>query len=170
MNRIAIIGNIGGGKTTSARRLPEALSLPLYELDQVLYSPWLRDTPRDEIMRRFRLILDTDQWIVEGVSETATLEMIMEAADTVVMIDLPLLSHYWRTACRRIKAIVTRKPSELPVLRGWRPALGQLVTIWRRHRQQVPQLRGALKSVGGGAAVYHLRSGKQLNSFTKRFG
>ena len=61
--RIAIIGNAGGGKTTLARTLATSLDLPLVHVDAVQYRPWfqrlLAEKRRDG---RVVVIRDPREW------------------------------------------------------------------------------------------------------------
>ncbi len=169
INRVAIVGNIGAGKTTLARHLAVTLNLPLHELDKVFFQPGYKDMPADETIGQFRQILETDRWIVEGVEKAPVLEMAIMAADLVVMIDLPLPVHYWRAGRRRVLALWHGHPDEFPVKRGWREVLGQFRTLWRAHWRLVPRLRETLTRTGDTTAVHHLRSGRALDSFTHQF-
>ena len=88
MERIAIVGCGGSGKTYLARELAERLDLPLTHLDAVYYD---RDwNPRDDA--GFRLLqaelVARPRWIIEG-NYAATLPVRIAAADTVILLDLP---------------------------------------------------------------------------------
>nr|WP_079417585.1 hypothetical protein [Paenibacillus ferrarius] len=68
-NKIHIIGSVGSGKTTLARNLSRKISVPYYELDNVVWkrhkSEDIRrsDAERDECLDR---IIRSDRWIIEG--------------------------------------------------------------------------------------------------------
>jgi adenylate kinase family enzyme len=88
MERIAIVGCGGSGKTHLARELAERLDLPLTHLDAVYYDrEW---NPRDDA--EFRALqaelVARPRWIIEG-NYAATLPVRIAAADTIILLDLP---------------------------------------------------------------------------------
>ena len=45
MNRVAVFGNAGGGKSALAERLAELTGLPLYVVDMMQFRPGRRKSP-----------------------------------------------------------------------------------------------------------------------------
>ena len=92
--RIAILGGAGAGKSTLARRLGQALGLPVIHLDRIVYGPgWERIEP--ELVRQRLAAMLGDAWIVEGTyAETA--ELTLPRADLVLWLDQPA----WLRLCR----------------------------------------------------------------------
>jgi len=89
MRRVAIVGNGAGGKTTLAHALSERLDVPHYEVDAVQYrSDWTR-VPTSELARTLDGWLVGDGWVIDGFGPLACVERRLEAADTVVWIDVP---------------------------------------------------------------------------------
>jgi len=89
MERIIIIGCPGSGKSTFSRALHEATGIPLYHLDMMY---WNADrTIVDKAVFRERLLdaLQKDRWIIDG-NYSSTMEMRLQACDTVVFLDYPL--------------------------------------------------------------------------------
>jgi adenylate kinase family enzyme len=58
--RIAIIGNAGGGKSTLARRLAASHDLPLTEVDKLLWQPGWKITPEEEYDALHQPLIDSD--------------------------------------------------------------------------------------------------------------
>ena len=88
MKKIIIIGCPGSGKSTFARKLRDVTNLPLYHLDN-LY--WNTDkTKVDTQIFRGKLfgIMNEEAWIMDG-NFTSTLEMRIQACDTVIFMDYP---------------------------------------------------------------------------------
>jgi len=48
MNKIAVIGSGGSGKSTFSRKLGNILNLPVYHLDTVYWNPGWIETPKDK--------------------------------------------------------------------------------------------------------------------------
>jgi hypothetical protein len=93
--RIAILGGGGAGKSTLARRLGQALGLPVIHLDRVVYGPnWSRNPPG--LVRERLADLLGDAWIVDGTyAETASLTL--PRADLVLWLDQPTWRRLYRS-------------------------------------------------------------------------
>lgn len=86
MNRIAVIGCPGSGKSTFSRALHERTGLPLYHLDNVWWKPDRTHVTRGEFDAALSAILENDEWIVDG-SYSRTFEPRVAACDTVILLD-----------------------------------------------------------------------------------
>ncbi len=96
MQRVLLIGCAGAGKSTLARRLGDALDLPVFHLDTVYWQPgWVAPEPRDW-QARVCALLQGESWILDG-NYGGTLDLRLKAADTVIFLDLPR-----RTCLRRV--------------------------------------------------------------------
>lgn len=88
--KIHIIGSVGSGKTTLARKLSLNLNIPFYELDNVC---WERhpsgDIRRSEAARDEYLaeIIQSKSWIVEGVHNEDWMEKSFENAELIIFLD-----------------------------------------------------------------------------------
>ena len=89
MKRILIIGNAGSGKTTFAKRLAEKLELPLIHLDRLYWCGDWEHLSRDEFDTVLQAELEKPQWIIDG-NYASTMELRMEACDTVIFLDYPV--------------------------------------------------------------------------------
>jgi adenylate kinase family enzyme len=86
MEKIAIIGPAGAGKTTLARELESKLHLNVVHLDRLFWKRNWIGKPRDtrvEIMDH--LVLER-QWIIEGTYINSS-ESRLSAADTIIFLD-----------------------------------------------------------------------------------
>lgn len=89
MQKVMIIGCPGGGKSTFARELHRLSGLPLYHLDMMYWNADRTKVPREVFQERLEEALEQENWIIDG-SYNRTLEMRMEACDTIFFLDYPL--------------------------------------------------------------------------------
>ena len=88
MDRVAVVGPIGVGKSVLAQRLGTLLQVRVYDFDD-LY--WRRDRerlPEDEWAALLDKILGEQRWILDGFPLSVS-EEPLERADTVLFLDLP---------------------------------------------------------------------------------
>ncbi|MGH8935893.1 MAG: adenylate kinase [Acidimicrobiia bacterium] len=102
MQRIAVIGTTGSGKTTLAARIAERLGTPHVELDALHWDPaW---TPSPAFRERTAGALDGDEWVVDG-NYSQVRDIVWSRADTVVWLDYSLwliLGRLLRRTLRRV--------------------------------------------------------------------
>lgn len=98
MKRVLILGSSGSGKSTLARRLGATLELPVIHLDRHFWRPGWEETPEEEWQGIVRRLIQRKQWIIDG-NYRSTLNMRLQAADTVVFLDLSP----WLCAVRAMK-------------------------------------------------------------------
>lgn len=109
MKRIFVTGNAGSGKSTLARALAETLAHPVYSLDQIVWQSGWRRTPAEQKKLQIQqLVNSSDEWIIEGVSQ-----IVMEAADTIIFLDVPRHVCLWRCV-KRNRHFLFRSRPELP--------------------------------------------------------
>jgi adenylate kinase family enzyme len=94
MKKVAVFGNAGAGKSTLAKRLAAITRLPLYPLDQIQFKPGGGEVPHEEYLKAHEDLLRKDQWIIDGFGSVASAWERFSKADTLVYIDLPLLTHH----------------------------------------------------------------------------
>ncbi|MBF6173615.1 topology modulation protein [Nocardia blacklockiae] len=102
MDRIAVVGCGGSGKTWLATQLADLLGLPLTHLDNVFYDTDWNPLPRDEFARRQRDLVTAPRWLVEG-NHASTLPIRLRAADTVIFLDLPAVGCLTGVLQRRLR-------------------------------------------------------------------
>ena len=88
MKKVIVIGCPGSGKTTFAEKLHKRMGLPLFHLDAIWHKPDRTHISREEYDERLAEILELEEWIIDG-NYSRTLEVRMQACDTIFLFDLP---------------------------------------------------------------------------------
>ena len=165
MNKIAVFGNTGGGKSTLSRRLAEMTGLPWVPLDSLQYRPGGDEVPHAEFKAAHDALLQQDQWIVDGFGSMDTLWNRLAVADTLVYLDMPVLQHYWWVTKRFLQgAWVTPAgwPENSPILRG---TLKSYATVRLCHAKLTPRYRDYVETAKATKQVFHLRSRQDITQF-----
>ena len=165
MKKVAVFGNAGGGKSTLSKGLAEITDLPLIVLDLVQYKAGGDKIPDEEYQTAHEEILQQDSWIIDGFGSLDTVWKRLEAADTLVYIDLPVLQHYFWVTKRFIKGFLVAPegyPQNSPLVRS---TLNSYYTVWLCHNKLTPKYREYVKKAQATKQVFHLQSTKDLKAF-----
>ncbi len=101
MDRVVVLGRGGAGKSTLAQALGTAAGLPVIELDKHFWSADLSPTPPDVWAAKLAELAAGERWIMDGdLGPYDALHVRLRRADTVIVLDFPLLVSAWR-ALRR---------------------------------------------------------------------
>jgi adenylate kinase family enzyme len=107
VRQVVVIGSASGnGKTTFARELATRLEAPFHELDALVHGPGWVETPDDVLRGQVEQILAGDAWVIDGSYRGKLGTLVLDAADTIVWLDLPLvvwLPRLVRRTFRRIR-------------------------------------------------------------------
>ncbi len=88
MKRVMVIGCPGSGKSCFSRALRDATGLPLCYLDMLYWRADRTHVTKEEFRAMLADVLALNEWIIDG-NYGSTLEMRMQACDTVVFLDYP---------------------------------------------------------------------------------
>lgn len=158
MEKIAVFGNAGGGKSTLSRRLAEITGLPLYVLDKIQFQAGGVPVPADAYQAAHQQILSTERWIIDGFGSIETLWPRLEAADTLVYVDLPLPLHFSWVTKRFLTGFWQPPagwPDNSPLLQS---SLNSYRALWLCHKHLTPKYRQYVEQARSDKQVYHLRS------------
>ena len=101
MERVVVFGRGGSGKSTLCRRLGKLTGLPVVELDKIYWNENLDVLSPEEWVRRQLTVTEAEQWIIDG--DFGPLDMReprLARADTVILVDTPLVTCVWRSMRR----------------------------------------------------------------------
>jgi adenylate kinase family enzyme len=146
--RIAVIGSCCSGKTTLAARLADALGVTHLELDALHHGPNWKEATAEELRLRVEATLaGLDGWVTDGNYMGKLGTWLIDQADTIVWLDLPLrtlLPRIYRRSRRRMRQRVELwHPGNFETWRGlWTLSSYTLRTHHRRRRYWPPRFEG----------------------------
>ena len=110
MRRISVAGTSGAGKTTVGRALAERLELPFVELDALCHEANWQEAPDDVFRKRVEAAIAAapDGWVIDGNYGRKLSDLVLERADTLVWLDIPLNVCLRRLSRRTWSRIVRR--------------------------------------------------------------
>lgn len=166
MQRTIILGNTAGGKSTLGRKLADKRGLRYVEIDSLFWQADWSVVPNHEYMQKHNEIIDQVEWIVDGVGSMESLYDRAERATELILIDMPLWTHFWLAAERQIawsNGTIKHQPAgnhEMP------PTRRLFEIIWENDKELVPKMRALCdKQETLGKAVTRLRSVEEIDAF-----
>lgn len=165
-SKIAIIGSAGAGKSTFSRQLGKHTGLPVYHLDALHWKPGWVPTPREEWDAFQRQLVQGGQWIIDG-NYARTLDIRLQAADTIIWLDMPTHLCLYRAVKRTLMYRGKTRP-DLTAGCPERFELQFLKWIWNFRKKQRPALLNRLTALSGQKTVIILRSPKEAEHFLKQ--
>lgn len=166
--RVVITGLAGSGKSTLAVELAARTGLPIVHLDLYFWKPGWVEPSEDEWREKQRVALAGEAWIADG-NYRETLDLRLELADTIVVLDMPWWLCSWRALGRGF-----RMPGELPPgcdyshWARWRDEWRLAGRIWRRRHSEPAHEREVIAQSGKHVAVHALRSARAVSDFLER--
>ena len=108
--KVAIVSTASGnGKTTVGRALAAKLRVPFHELDALHHGPnWTEATP-EELRAKVDPIVASEEWVIDGAYRAKLGDLVLESADLVVWLDLPVWVWLPRLVRRTALRMVTRE-------------------------------------------------------------
>ena len=166
MNKIAIIGCGGAGKSSLSISLGNSLSLPVHHLDCMFWNPDWIPGDRDEFIKKQEIIFARDRWIMDG-NYGNTMDIRLENADTIIFLDLPSIVCLWGVIKRYFKFRNKTRP-DMTEGNNERITFEFLNYVWtyRRHRQ--PLVMKKLKALSQSKKIIILKTRREIKAFQNK--
>ena len=168
MKKVAVFGKPGGGKSTLSRKLSIATGLKHCSLDLIEYKQNGERVSAEEYSKNHSKLIASENWIIEGLGTLDSFWYRVDAADTLIYVDLPYCVHYWWITKRLLKSFIVKPegwPEGSSVLKG-------TLASWKYLRLSpkfwTPGLIREIQSRGKGKDFFQITSVKELNNFLKR--
>jgi adenylate kinase family enzyme len=161
VERVAVVGSGGAGKTTFARELSRRTGLTVVHLDHLYWRPGWVETPSDE----WRTLLDerliAEQWIVDG-NYAGTFDVRFSRSDTIVVLALSR----WRCVARALKRTIANHGRSVQAIGcPERIDVKFLRWVWRYEKDSRPTLDAAIHEHGATSKVIELRTPREVARF-----
>jgi adenylate kinase family enzyme len=107
VRKVAIVASASAnGKTTLGRELARRLDVPFVELDGLVHGPGWIEVADDDLRAQVEPIVMSDGWVIDGTYQRKLGDLVLDAADVVVWLDLPI--RFWlprliRRTWRRVR-------------------------------------------------------------------
>lgn len=164
--RIAVLGNSSGGKSTLARRLAVEHGLPLHEIDKLLWRPGWVLAPTEDYEAAHAEILARGTWLLDGLGRLESVGARLARATSIVLIDLPLWVHFWLAAERQLawaRGDLEHTPGEHEAMP---PTKALFETIWTVEQDFMPTVRRLVdEREAQGAEVRRLATLEEVEGF-----
>jgi len=143
------MGSSCSGKTTVAGRLAARLDIPHVELDALHHGPNWQEASAEELRTKVDAALaGHESWVVDGNYMGKLGTSVIDRADTIVWLDLPLptlLRRMWRRTASRIHDRVElwssgNYESWRSFLVSWNGLLWYTVRTYRSRRRECSRL------------------------------
>ena len=170
MNKVVVFGKPGGGKSTLSRKLSAETGIKLCALDLIEYKKNGERVSPEEYSKKHADLIGAGNWIIEGLGTLESFWLRIDAADTLIYVDLPYSVHYWWVTKRLLMSFFVKPegwPEGSSVLKG-------TLAGWKYLRLSpgfwTPELFEKIQSRGKDKDIYRITSVKEINEFPRRFG
>ena len=163
--RIAITGPSGSGKTTLAAELARILDVPLVEIDALHHGPNWQSCGAEVLAQRVSEATAGDGWVADSTYHSMLGRLVVDRADVLVWLDLPVPLVMWRllkrTHVRSRDQVILWNGNVEP---GWRESWRYL--IWPAFKRAFVNRRAYPRQYAD-VNVRRLRSDAEVRAFAQ---
>ncbi len=163
MKKILVIGSGGAGKSTFARRLSKILDLEVIHLDSLYWQAGWVEMPKPEWKQLVEELLTRNAWIMDG-NYSGTLELRMQACDTIVFLDLAPRLCLWRIFKRLVQYRNQRRP-DMAAGCPERFSFEFIAWVWNYRKRTRPKVIKLLQEHAADKKIFWLRSDTDVARF-----
>ncbi len=163
INKVAIIGCGGSGKTTLANKLGPILNLPVYHLDKLYWKSNWQEPIYEEYKPLHDALCLKDRWIIDG-TQTRFMQTRLESADIIIFLDFPRWLCLWRVTLRWLKHRNQSRNDLHPECKD-RLTWGFLRYIWLFKNIYRPKILSAINVLKKTKPIYVLKTKNTINDF-----
>lgn len=171
MKKVAVFGKPANGKSTLSKKLALATGIKLYALDSILYKPNGEEVSRKIYEGIHERVISSEEWIIEGFGPLNSMDSFnkrLEAADTLIYIELPYFLTYWLVTKRFLKGLLIKPegwPEGASILKGTlesHKVLKLCPAFWNDGFLQ------KLEKLSANKSLHVIRSISELNNFVEK--
>ncbi|WP_346962487.1 DNA topology modulation protein [Clostridium sp.] len=165
MNKIAVIGSGGSGKSTFSRRLGSILNLPVYHLDTLYWSPGWVETPKEQWKEVVNSLVIKDRWIIDG-NYRSTMDIRLDSADTIIFLNMSTSLCVYRIIKRRFMYKGKGRPD---MREGCEEKLDLefVKWVWKFNKNERPKVLEKLKPYEDKKKIIVLKNPREVENFLK---
>ncbi|GJL86811.1 MAG: ATPase AAA [Minwuia thermotolerans] len=167
MTRVMVIGNAGGGKSTMCAAICAVHGLPYAAIDRIQWQPGWVPTPPEEYAEQHSDLIAQDRWLIDGYGSWESVLARIDAADTIILVDHPILVHFWWATKRQVRSIFRGRPDGPEGCRMWPVTVRLYRMMWWLHRTMRPRLLAEINLHNRSKRIIRIRSPRELNAFAR---
>jgi adenylate kinase family enzyme len=168
VRRVCLIASASGnGKTRTRRALAGRLGVPFYELDALHHGPNWKPATREELLARVEPIVASEAWVIDGTYRGTIGDVVPDAADTVVWLDLPLYVWLPRLVRRTARRVIRKEELWGGNRERWRDVLHPTNSVVIYALRNYRRTRHTLETELARFDVARLRSTAKVDRFLR---
>ena len=163
-----MFGKPGGGKSTLSRKLAAVTGIKFTSLDSIEYRSNGDRIAFEEYSSKHDLLINGERWIIEGLGPLKSFWLRIDAADTLIYVDLPYYVHYWWTTKRLLMSCFVKPegwPEGSSVLKG-------TLASWRYLRLSprfwTTELFENIQARSKGKKIHRIQTVNEMNQFIEQ--
>ena len=163
MQKVAVIGICGAGKSTLSNVLGKSTGLPVVYLDQIFWKSGWVESEREDFRKRVAEIADSERWIIDG-NFSSTFDIRFPRADTIIYLDFPRHIALFRAIKRILSYYGKSRPDVTPGCHE-RFNLDFFRFILSFHDLHRPRIETALAKLRSDQKLIRLKTPAEVTSF-----